>query len=99
MVEGVVVICYALWRKKPVQSLLLTSILANMITQSMLRMALILFYRQYLLTLAVAEILVWMIESLFLYAIPSNRLTLAEAALLSLLMNLASLAVGWFLPL
>ena len=91
-------VCYALWRKKPLWSLLLTSILVNVLTQSILWLVLILSYNHYLAFLTIVEILVWMIESLFLYAVPSNQLTLAEAGLLSLVMNISSLAIGWFLP-
>ena len=98
LIEGMVVACYAIWRKKPVKSLLLTSILGNLVTQSMLWIMLNLFYRQYLISLTIGEILVWMIESLILYVISANKLTLAEAAILSLVMNISSLAIGWFTP-
>jgi len=98
IVEGGVVVCYALWRKRPIWSLLLTSSLANILTQSLLWIILILYYNHYLVILAITEILVWGIESLFLYVVPRNQLTLSEAALLSLVMNLSSLAFGWLLP-
>jgi hypothetical protein len=39
-----------------------------------------------------------MIESFLLYHFPANQLSLQEAALLSLTMNLASFGFGWFLP-
>jgi hypothetical protein len=98
IVEGVIVIVYATWRKKPLISLLVTSIFANLVTQSVLRIALTLSFRSYLSTLAFAEIGIWLLESLILYGIPSNRLKFSEALFLSLLMNLSSLALGWFLP-
>ena len=71
---------------------------ANLITQSLLWFALNLFFRDYLITLLVAEILIWMIESVLLSYFPANRLRFGEAVLLSLGMNLASLMSGWFLP-
>jgi hypothetical protein len=96
--EGVVVVAYAVWRRKPLISLLLTSIFANLVTQSVLRIALVLSFRNYLTTLAIAEIGIWLLEGLILYGIPSNKLKFSEALLLSLAMNLTSLALGWFLP-
>ncbi|HEY3475973.1 MAG TPA: hypothetical protein VGK56_15280 [Anaerolineales bacterium] len=96
--EGVIISGYALWRKKSIIPLLLTSTFANGITQSLLWIVLSLFFQHYLLSLAVAEILIWMIESIMLYSIPPNRLGLTEAFILSLSMNVASFAVGWFLP-
>jgi hypothetical protein len=89
---------YSLWRKKPAGAILITGVFANLITQSFLWVVLNLFFPHYLITLFLAEILIWMIESLLLYSVPANRLRLADAILLSLSMNLASFALGWFLP-
>lgn len=98
LVEGAVGLAYALWRKKPVAAILITSIFANLITQSLLWIGLNLFFPHYLITLLVAELLIWMIESLLLYFVPANQLRFSDALLLSLGMNLASFALGWFLP-
>jgi hypothetical protein len=98
LVEGAIVSGYSIWRKKPVRSILFTSVVANLITQSMLWIVLNLFFQHYLVALLIAEVLIWMIESLLLYRFPANQLGLPEAVLLSLLMNLASFVVGWFLP-
>ena len=98
IVEGGIVVSYAVWCKKPLGSLLLTSVPVNILTQSILWIVLIFSYNHYLVFLAIAEILIWKIESLFLYAVPANQLSLTEAAMLSLIMNLSSLAIGWFLP-
>ncbi|HSB01807.1 MAG TPA: hypothetical protein VLE49_14245, partial [Anaerolineales bacterium] len=57
-----------------------------------------LFFRNYLVTLLIAETLIWMAEGVLLYSIPANRLRFSEAILLSLGMNLVSFALGWFLP-
>jgi hypothetical protein len=98
LVEGAVAIIYSIWREKPVLPILLTSVFGNLVTQSMLWIVLTLSFRHYLITLAFAEVLVWGIESLLFYGIPANDLKLKEAALLSLIMNGISLAVGWVLP-
>jgi hypothetical protein len=98
LVEGAIVSGVSIWRKKPVRSILFTSVIANLITQSLLWIVLILFFQNYLAALLIAEILIWMIESLLLHGFPANRLGLQEAALFSLFMNSASFALGWFLP-
>ena len=99
LAEGVVVIVYSVWRKKPASFLLFTNVLANVITQVLLWTALRFFFRRYFATLLIAEILIWMIEGVFLYGFRLNRLNLREALWLSLSMNLASFALGWALPL
>jgi len=96
--EGLVVTAYCLWRRKPARSLLLTSIGINILTQSLLWLGLNLFFKQYLLALMVAEVIIWGMESILLYSVTSNGLQLKEAVLLSLGMNLSSFAIGWFLP-
>jgi hypothetical protein len=98
LVEGAIVSGYSIWRKKPVRSILFTSVVANLITQSLLWIVLNLFFRHYLIALAIAEILIWGIESILLYSIPANHLRFKEAILLSLAMNVSSFALGWFLP-
>lgn len=98
LVEGGIIIGYSTWRNKPLKPLLLTSICANLITQSLLWMAVSIFFQHYRLVLLFAEAGIWMSEALLLYAVPANRLHLREAFSLSLAMNLTSLALGWFLP-
>ena len=98
LLEAAVVSGYCVWRKKPLQPLLFSSICVNLFTQSLLWIALTLFFRQYLFTLILAEILIWAFEGLLLRALPANRLQLANALLLSLGMNLVSFGIGWFLP-
>lgn len=97
-IESVIALAYCRWRKKPVRSILLTSILANVVTQSLLRAVVNIFYQDYLVTLLAAEIFIWLIESLALYCVRENRLTFPEATLLSLGMNVSSIAAGWLLP-
>jgi len=98
LVESAVVASYAIWRKKPLYHLLFSSICANLLTQVFLWVALTLFPHDYLITLFIAEICIWGIEAFILYLYRYNRLTLREAMLLSLAMNLASFSIGWFLP-
>ena len=98
IIEGVIVVGYSIWREKPLVPVLLTSICGNLITQSLLWIVLNLFFQRYLITLLVAEIFIWLVESLLLYFVPANRLHFRDAVLLSLCMNVASSMFGWFLP-
>jgi hypothetical protein len=98
LVEGIVGAGYCLGRGKPVRPVLLTSVLANLITQSLLWVVLNVFFSHYFIALFAAEIVIWMIESLLLSYIPANRMRIGEALLLSLGMNLVSFALGWVLP-
>lgn len=98
LVEGLVVIGYSLWGKKPIKPILFTSIGGNLATQSLLWVVLNLFFQNYLITLLTSEILIWVIESGFLCFIPANHLNLKDAIVLSLEMNAMSFAIGWFLP-
>lgn len=98
IIEGVVGLGYSSWRKKPIIPILVTSIVANLITQSLLWIALNVFFRYYLATLLAAEILIWMIESVLLYSFRFNCLNIRESFFLSLIMNLSSFTLGWFLP-
>ena len=78
--------------------ILFTSICGNLVTQSLLWAALNLFYQNYLVTLLIAEILIWGTETVLLYLIPANQLSFKKAIFLSLGMNAMSFAAGWFLP-
>jgi hypothetical protein len=98
IIESAVVVGFSLWRKKPVQPILYTSLCINIITQSLLWIVLNLFVRGYLIALLVGEVLIWVIESLLLLVVPANRLRFMEAVSLSLSMNLMSFAIGWYLP-
>ncbi len=97
-VEGVIALAYASWKTKPAGRILLASILANAVTQSLLWVVLNLYAAHYLTALFTSEIVIWLIESAFLRLFPGNRLAWKEAVLLSLAMNLASFGLGWFLP-
>jgi hypothetical protein len=77
---------------------LFSSICINLLTQSLLWIVLNLFFRQYLITLIIAEFFIWVLEGSLLYFIRANRLRFGNALLLSLGMNLVSFGIGWFLP-
>jgi len=98
LIEGAVVIGYSLWKKKPARPILFTSICGNLVTQSLLRIGLNLFVRNYLVALLIAEILIAAMEGLMLYSIRHNQLNPKEAIFLSLVMNATSFMLGWFLP-
>ena len=98
IVEGVIVLGYAQRYQKPTIPLVLTSVGANIVTQSLLWIGLSLFFNDYLVALGVMEVLICIAEGLMLWAVAANRLVLPEAMGLSLLMNGVSLTLGWFLP-
>jgi len=97
-VEALVALFFCTSRRKPSGPTLLTSILGNVITQSLLWLALSIFFQHYLATLIVAETLIWLVEGLLFSHVRANQLRLPEALFLSLLMNLTSFGLGWFLP-
>ena len=98
VVEGSVCFLYSIRRKKPLRPILLTSVLANLLTQSMLWIVLNIFYKHYLLALLVAEVFIWIIEGYILFGLRFNQLKSGEAFSLSLIMNVSSFALGWLLP-
>jgi hypothetical protein len=98
IIESLIVLGYSLWHRKPALPVLFTSICINLLTQSLLWIGLNLFFRYYLVALSIAEVLIWGLESVLLYVVPANELRWKDAILLSLSMNLASFALGWFLP-
>ena len=97
IVEAAICLGYSLWQSKPIGPIVFTGIFANLITQSMLWIALNIFFQQYWVTLFVTEILIWMIEGVWLNSFRANRLDIRQALALSLLMNLSSFGLGWFL--
>jgi hypothetical protein len=98
IIESIIVLGFCHWRGKPVRPILLTSISINIVTQSFLWIVLTILYQSYIIPLLLSEIVIWMIESLALHAIPGNKLRLKDAMVLSLSMNLLSFTLGWFLP-
>jgi hypothetical protein len=97
-VEGTIASGYSLWRKKPVGFILLSCTLANLVTQAFLWIALNVFFWHYIVTLWIAEILIWLFECACLFGFRFNRLNFREALGLSFILNLASFTLGWYLP-
>lgn len=98
LVEGVLVLAYCIWQKKPLLSIFVTSLAANVVTQSVLWVVLNIFFQHYLATLLITEILIWVMEGIALFGIRKNHLRVWEALPLSLVMNLSSFGVGIWLP-
>jgi hypothetical protein len=82
LIEGLVCLAYCIWSKKPVLSILITSVIANLITQSLLWIGLNIFFQYYLLTLLIAEILIWLIEGFIFYSF--SQLTMSRLKNVSL---------------
>ncbi len=97
LIESSIIIGYAQWKRKPLIPLLLSGFFANLLTQSFLWAALRAFPFHYLITLFSMEILITLIEFLFLFFIRENQLNSRQAFLLSLFMNLTSFFAGWFM--
>jgi hypothetical protein len=98
LIEGALAFAYARWRKKPAGRLLLAGALGNIITQTLLWGAFLLFPAHYLAMLLTSEAVIWLLEAAVYASFPGLPLTWREAAWLSLGLNLASFGVGWFLP-
>lgn len=98
LIEGIIAIGYSRWRRNPAGRLLLALVAANVSTQLLLWAVLNLAPGHYLPILFSAEALIWMIEGVILYLFPGTELGLREALMLSLVLNLASFGIGWFLP-
>ena len=98
LIESGVVVGFALWRKKPLIHILLSSFMANLLMRSLLWIVLNLFPYHYLPALLITEVCIVAIEALIMFFFYRyNQLKSGEAALLSLAMNLASFSIGWFL--
>ena len=98
LIEGMIACGFALWRKKPTWRILTASVLANLLTQSLLWGTLNLFPSHYLTILLIMELFIWLLESAILRYYPASQLLWREALALSLGMNLTSFGIGWFLP-
>ncbi len=98
LIESIIAGGYAVFRQKPIIHLLFSCLLANLLTQPLLWLVLQVFIGDYLIALFIAEFWIWIIESAILFLYPYNQLRFREALGLSLAMNLASFAAGWFLP-
>jgi hypothetical protein len=98
LIEGIVVLIYCAIQKKPAGLLFVASLPINLITQAILWLWLRISYPFYIPALLIAEILIWLVESLLLQKLSSGRLNRRDAAILSFYMNAASFSIGVFLP-
>jgi len=97
-IEGTVVYIYSRVKKKTTSLLLGSSILINLLTQSVLWLGLGIFYKLYLPFLLLSEVIIWLVEGIWMQRSVKGELNYREAFTLSLLMNAASFGIGWFLP-
>ena len=98
LIEGLVVYVYAAWSRKPVGRLLLASFFANLMTQPILWFSLVIFFRHYMAALIIAEVLIWLAESLLMRRLSGIRLDWKITLVLSFCMNAASAGFGFWLP-
>lgn len=99
LLEGTIIVGYCRRSGKPLLPILVTSVIANLITQSMLWIVLTIFFRHYIPALLLTEVSIWLTESVVLSLPASNQLKIKDALLLSLIMNLTSFGAGLLLPL
>ncbi len=99
-IEGFLALLYAIFRKRSKITTLTMVALANMITIPILWMgANMLGGENLTLFTAVAEIIIWLVESAILYLTQRDSLPFREALLFSLILNGCSYLIGLFLVL
>lgn len=99
LIETLVALIWSRKNRKPIQSILLTALAGNLLTQTALwTLLLLIAVQHYWLTLLIAEGVIWLTEGALLALVPTNRLRLHDALRLSLWMNLISFGVGLTLP-
>jgi hypothetical protein len=99
IVELVIALAYALWRKQPRTKLLTVVLMMNMVTQP------VLWFAVRNLTgnsrpwfLAIGEIILWLVEAGILALALRKQAKFREALALSFILNLASFGIGLLLP-
>jgi hypothetical protein len=100
ILEGLILLGYALWREQPLLTWLTHGLLVNVITQPVLWLTLgsQLDPGPYLAVLAMSELAVWLLEALLLCLLQGKRLPFRNALALSLVLNGVSFAAGLLLP-
>jgi hypothetical protein len=98
IVEVLLGLGYALWRKRPLVTLLTTILLLNLATQPALWMTIRALDSRYSwIAISFAEGIVWLVEAVGLFLVQRKSVKFTEMLLLSLVLNLASFGVGLFL--
>ena len=100
LVEGVIVLAYTATRGLRIRRWLTFVTLINLITQPALWCVMRLLPADvaYFSALAVGESLVWLVEAVLLHLLAGGRLTLRNAAIVSLILNGVSVGIGLLLP-
>ncbi len=96
--ETLVIFGFVHWRHKPLQSLVLSGVFINSLTQPLLWIGLMIFYTAYFWAVLIGEVSVFLVEAFILKRIPTNCLSWRESFLLSLAMNGLSFGIGLALP-
>lgn len=94
LVEGAVLLVLGRLAKKPVRSLLVACAPANAITVTALALAVQTGLVASIPAVVVAELLVWLVEAVFLVRWPGTQLAWKDGLLFSLAANVASLLAG-----
>jgi hypothetical protein len=98
-IEGLIAGIYAAWRKRSIVTLVSLVLLANVITQPVLWLILVAGGATTpVLSLALAEVFIWWIETMLLYLTQRKTWTFKETVGFSLLLNLISFGIGLLLP-
>jgi len=99
VVEILLALVYALWRKRPRTKLLTVVLLMNLITQPALWFTVSnLIDNSTFWPLAIGEVIVWLVEAGILALALRKQAKFWEALALSLVLNLASFGIGLLLP-
>jgi hypothetical protein len=98
VVEVIVALVYAFWRKRPRTKLLTIVLMINLITQPVLWIILHNFAGSSSWHLAIGEAIVWLVEGGILALALRKEAKFWEALALSLALNLASFGIGVLLP-
>jgi hypothetical protein len=92
-------VIYAVWRKHPKVLFLTVILLLNLITQPALWLTVSGFNGRYpVIVVLLAEMVVWLAESVGLYLALRKRIGFGEALLVSLVLNATSFGIGLLLP-
>ena len=99
VVELLLALVYALWRKRPRTKLLTVVLLMNLLTQPVLWMVVSnISDGAVFLPLAIGEAIVWLVEAGILALALRKQAKFLEALALSLVLNLASFGIGLLFP-
>lgn len=99
VVEIILALAYALWRKRPRIKLLTVVLMMNLITQPALWWIVSkLIANSTFWPLAIGEVIVWLVEAGILALSLRKQASFLEALALSLALNLASFGIGLLLP-